>query len=568
MSAVGNMSLALARLLHRTHPWGITFIALATACNAPTCTREPPASVLDAAVAPTLAPTPPANPLAGTPCETLANAGPPHPRGPLPEDPKLAAFTTQVESVADEYLALEALNVGQMESLGWRGPDEATRACARVLWDRLREQLPVQSELRLRAQAMTQALFEWKDGGTQAPATRDVLPGAKPPGPVVRAWSLTGRDADSQVCDSVAGFLKPFPPNPRLRRALLLHFSPCVIDFSSFDGPLDVTEPLMRATAAALPDRIALTYALRLAKAKTEPQLEASIFIADVPPFHRIPLDLGPTGNALRVIRDLVAKDDAQRLALLAIAKQRAEAQAPAQRRARWVALVAYLEAGVPDPGTPPEAGLARALSADMASARWALGLIPNELHESVPRPYPHVRDRALTAALAARSEALETDEDVVLALDAVSRAAPGTGAPLLVRAAGSKLSGVRDAALAAIKRQVEQLPDPRGAHAVFAPHIDGLRMGLASQTCTSDEALQTLADLGDLKLDVEVAACLLSHPERVDRDTLPALRRVCRRREFGWSQTAQVLDHMPVTTELGEVVRGVALLCRTGQGW
>lgn len=539
---------------------------LVGACSArPSCTG--PSDVHDAADAvPTSTPAPTPSSahaeLSGTPCETLANAGPPHPRGPLPDDPKLAAFTTQVESVADEYLALDALNVGQIEESGWHGPDEPTRACARVLWDRLREKLPAQSELRLRAQARTEALLEWQDGGTQ----RDVLPGAKPPGPLERVWSLTGQDAQSQVCDSVAGFLKPFPPNPRLRRALLLHFSPCVIDFSSFDGPLDVDEPLLRTTAQALPDRIALTFALRLAKAKTEPQLEASIWKPDVPPFHRIPLDLGPTGNALRVIRDLVAKNDAQRLALLTIAKQRAEAHAPAQRRARWVALVAYLEAGVPDPGTPPEAGLARALSADMASARWALGLIPNELHESAPRPYPYVRDRALTAALAARSEALETDEDVVLALDAVSRAAPGTGAPLLVRAAGSQLPGVRDAAFAAIKRQVEQFRDPRRARAVFAPHIDGLRRGLASQICTTDDALQTLADVGDLKLDVEMAACLVSHPERVDGYTLGALSRVCSRREFGWSQTVQLLEHVPETPELGTRAREVARFCKTGQ--
>jgi hypothetical protein len=134
------ISIAWARLGRPIHPWGFTVSALATACNAPSCTRQPPPQVFEVALSPSSA-TPPANPLSGTPCETLANAGPPHPRGPLPDDPKLAAFTTQVESVADEYLALEALNVGQIEESGWHGPDEPTRACARVLWDPLREKL-------------------------------------------------------------------------------------------------------------------------------------------------------------------------------------------------------------------------------------------------------------------------------------------------------------------------------------------------------------------------------------------------------------------------------------------
>jgi hypothetical protein len=348
-------------------------------------------------------------------------------------------------------------------------------------------------------------------------------------------------------------------------RALLFHFSPCVEDnFNSIDGPLDVNEPFVRATAAGIPDRLALTFDLLQARAEMRED-DMSMWVWDTTPFPRITLDLGPTGNALRVLGELVAAHPDQRTGLLAVAKRRATSTAPPHRRARWAALAAYLDAGVPDPGVPPEAGLARALGADAASARWALGLIPNELEEHAPRPFPYVRDVALTKAIAARSEAVETDEDTVLALDASSLAAPGTGLALAVRATSSPQPGVQRAAMAAMKRQIQQLDGAGRAHALFAPHMADLRRGLVSRVCTSTEVLSFLAAAGDDALDTEASSCLTSNPDP-GTSYLHELFGQCMAREFGMSKTASALEAIAKPGEEGDYTRRVARGCKTGK--
>jgi hypothetical protein len=250
---------------------------------------------------------------------------------------------------------------------------------------------------------------------------------------------------------------------------------------------------------------------------------------------------------------------------LLAVAKRRATSTAPPHRRARWAALAAYLDAGVPDPGVPPEAGLARALGADAASARWALGLIPNELEEHAPRPFPYVRDVALTKAIAARSEAVETDEDTVLALDASSLAAPGTGLALAVRATSSPQPGVQRAAMAALTRQIQQLDGSGRAHALFAPHMADLRRGLVSRVCTSTEVLSFLAAAGDDALDTEASSCLTSNPDP-GTSYLHELFGQCMAREFGMSKTASALEAIAKPGEEGDYTRRVARGCKTGK--
>ena len=69
-----------------------------------------------------------------------------------------------------------------------------------------------------------------------------------------------------RACESAPKFLAAFPENARLRRALILHYGPCVEDnYNSIDGPLDRTEIFMHETLKSWPDRAALDFELLVA---------------------------------------------------------------------------------------------------------------------------------------------------------------------------------------------------------------------------------------------------------------------------------------------------------------
>lgn len=509
-------------------------------------------------------PAPPPVSLEGTYCVAI-DSTPYRPRGPLPQDPVLAEWTQWVESATEQYLALVAY--GAAHDRATPPPDARELACIRRLYGVVQTRMPEGSFLRVYAHEIVTRLLSYADAGADAPSAP--AEGRKPT-PDARIHRLTEQDTtDEQSCRSTRAFLAGMPENARLRRALLLHFTGCVEDnYSSVDGELDRYEPFLRATAEASPDRLGLDFELLTASASQLMDAERSTLRWLREPFGRITLDLGETGNALRVVRDLARGRPDVAPALLPTARRLAVlARLPPHRRARWVALRAYLEAGAPDPGEPMEPGLVRELeSGDARRVQWALGFLPNELEEHAPRPYPFIRDKALIGALvrASSQERVLSEEENVLLLDALSRTPPGTAFAFLVRMTASPSESVWLAASQAIDRQLFQL-EGASPVPVLSPHIEGLRAGLGRHVCTHVEALSLLIAANDKQLDAELASCLSSHAV-LDTSFLQSLFGECvRHHDLGWARTAAALDALAKPGDSGEYARHVAHGCRIG---
>ena len=296
-------------------------------------------------------------------------------------------------------------------------------------------------------------------------------------------------------------------------------------------------------------------------------------------PFARIPLDLGLSGNALRVVRDLKKERPAIVQDLLPVVRKYAAKGLPSNRKARWTALEAYLEAGAPDPGEPREPALARALEGDERSARWALGYLPNQLEEHAPRPIPYLRDSAVIKATVARAELVTTDEDRILVLTALSQMPPATALAMMARSTSSPNESVWRAAVEAMDEQIKQLPikaapgdleagEERRAHAakLLAPHLDILRAGLAPRICAHSELITFLADAGDKTIDAEVLRCVDGKPQP-DTDFLGTLVRSCLdHHDLGWAKTGTALTNTADPGDNGNYARRVSNGCLTGR--
>jgi hypothetical protein len=366
-------------------------------------------------------------------------------------------------------------------------------------------------------------------------------------------------------------YLAEFPDNARLRRAAILHFSPYVEDnFSSVDGDLDREEVFMRATANTWPARLGVDFELMVAG---DPQSRDARYFTMRwlrHPFGRATLDLGNTGNALRVARDLGrGHPEVTRALLPAVERVATSESLPAHRRARWAALRSYLLAGAPDPGQPMEPALTKELlQGDSRGMQWALGFIPNELEEHAPNPYPIIRDKALIDALVKCADSPShayTDEEQVLLLDATSRTPPGTALAFMVRMTASPNESVWLAAIEAMRRQMAQLETPEARIALLAPHLAGLRAGLGKKVCSHVEALTFLVNANDSEIDAEEASCLQGKPAP-DVSYLQDLFGAClRHHELGWQRTSAALHAGAQPGEDGAYARRVASGCGSG---
>lgn len=497
--------------------------------------------------------------LAGTPCELLDNAPTVGPRSALPSDPLLASYTEQIEGALEASLALEGLV--QATDYGYRKPlTEAENACARRLLAIVTSKLAPEDIMRKAAQESASILLRGDASTPERTKLRETLALAADASLSVPSNVKLERRFDSSresgYTTSVTEYLASFPANARLRRALVPHFHPIVEDnYSSFDGDLDKNEVLLRETVEAWPARAALDYELLVAADWTSQDPEQRTWMWLRVPFARITLDLGRTGNALRVVRDLAKQRPEIAKELLPVAKKWHARARASNQRARWSALVAYLEADAPDPGDPPEPALARAIAGDERSARWALGYVPNELEEHAPRPFPFVRDRAVIQATVARAEKVTTDEDRILVLDALAQMPPGTSLETIASMTASLNPNVWRAAVEAISRQIDQLPikaEPgelaagveRRKHAasLLGPHVSELHADLAPRVCAHPEAIAFLADAGDKEIDDAVVHCIEATPNP-DIDFLTTLFHACLDHpRLGWTKTGRAL--------------------------
>jgi hypothetical protein len=521
--------------------------------------------------------------LEGTLCDVIAKAPPGRARGPLPSEPALAAWTLQVERGIEEALALEA--IGEAHDYGHGAPvDEREVACVRKLWAAVARELPARHRMRVVAEETVTRLLRHHDGGSsERVKLARALDASAPSSSAVPgdADALRLLDvATTEPGSSAAKYLAAFPSNARLRRALILHFGPSIEDnYSSRDGDLDQTEIFMRETTASWPERAGLDFELLVASDWTSQDPRQRTWAWLRAPFARITLDLGATGNALRVVRDLQKQHPPIATLLLPVAQRRAAMSVPSNRRARWTALAAYLEAGAPDPGDPPEPALARALEGDDRSARWALGYLPNELEDHAPRPFPYIRDPAVIKGVVARAGRVTTDEDRILALDVLAQMPPGTALATIARSTTSPNEGVWRAAIAAMEGQIQQMPikAPPGereadaerrkhAAALLAPHVDVVRAGLVPRLCAHPQAITLLADAADEQLDAELLPCIEGKPQPAT-DFLATLLRVCvDHRALGWTKSGEALSKTAEAGDRGAYARRVANGCIKGE--
>lgn len=519
--------------------------------------------------------------LAGTLCEVIAKAPPARPQGPLPSDPALAAWTEQVESTLEEALALEAIYEASNYFYG-PSPSEAEVACIRKLWAHVEARLPAGRMRSIAEDAVSRLLR--RDAATPERAKLAVIRGraldASSPASSSSATTELLREVATlgdRACSSAPDFLAAFPDNARLRRALVLHYGPCVEDnFNSIDGVLDRNEIFMRETVKSWPDRVALDFELIVAADPTSQDPKQRTWRWLRVPFARIPLDLGLSGNALRVVRDLKKERPAIVQDLLPTVRKYAAKDMPSNRRARWMALAAYLDADAPDPGEP---ALLRALEGDPRSARWALGYLPNQLEEHAPRPFPYLRDPATIKATIARAELVTTDEDRILVLNALAQMPPGTALARMARSTSSPTESVWRAAMDAMEAQIKQVPikaapgdleaeAERRAHAakLLAPHLEALRVGLAPRICARPEVITFLADANDTSIDEAVLPCV-DGKLQPNADFLVTLLGACRdHHDLGWTKTGTALSKTAEPGDKGNYARRVSNVCVTGR--
>jgi len=521
----------------------------------------------------------------GTYCETLARLPTAHhPRGPLPDDPVLKKWTTDMESATEAYLAHRAISDRHSRA---NPPDERESACLNELTLTLRKTLPEKS--RLQGYMLSDAQ-RFLDASILPPMPPEIRLRTPANSDDTLGWlqklTETARyhegSEDSEHCRSIFTYLKRFPDNARLKRGLALHFGACVEDnFNSIDGELDRNEVFFRLTATTFPERLGVDFMLVTAADDTT-RMRSGLAWSETP-FGRLPIDLGMTGNGLKVVRDVTKERPELAKDLLPTASRWAtEPEMPVQRRARWVGLAAYLEAGTPDPGEPETPALIRAIDKDVASARWALAFLPNELQEHAPRPYPYIKDAELIRAVTERLESLPNDEDVVLALDVLSRMPPGTGLRFIAKKIATQ--ALLKPASSAIYRQIAQLEiaDPYPMDSSFigyeedngrkanikkflAPVLPELRAALLPSLCDDSDALTLLVRGGDPDIDAEYAACALASPSRLDR-TNDTIHSACSGyRELGWKLTAKALEVSAPAGPQGDFQRRIANDCRSG---
>jgi hypothetical protein len=474
-------------------------------------------------------------------CATLAGMGTPAPRGPLPDDPALATWTLSVEPAIGPYLALAAATT--------RGtaPTPERRACVQSLWKRIAaSSVPRDGVLRKRAADLAARFLKGdavaasiaEEGGAYATAAwlydglgrpldaarlRKAEQDAEAAGKArveehasaahgdaaaeMRFFVTLPDDIRAKGCERGLPALLARVPGARLRRVLAVHYRPCLFDnYNSIDGELDPFEPLLRETAAAAPRELAGTFELlAMADPSALDVSETGMFWAGAP-FGRVTGDLGLTGNALHVTRDVLREAPDAAPGVAAAAKRQADRHVGSHRRARWLALQAYVEAGAPDGDDGPT--LLAALSAPAPARRWALAWLPNELEEHAPTPPKLVGEPALVAATTRAALASDAAEDWVLALDAVATLEPPAGVEAIARAAANPDDGVWRAAVAALRAQLTHVG--WGSVATrFAESRATLTTAFVPRLCAERDIVNLLAAMRAPELDGGVAGCL-----------------------------------------------------------
>ena len=486
-------------------------------------------------------------------------------RETLPEDPSLAQFTLRTEGIFDLVLELRGLTRDRKN----HSPESDRRVLE--LWEKMVDTLPEDDLLLQRIAGNVAKYFLGRDAlkvaqineydnpdwaaslyeelGRLADAARmeakgeryrrreeelwEWHAGLEEGGGDIKTW-LDGQPVADRLSFLTTGVSNPWarggdrgfgysvaslPDNARLRRAMTLYYFPCRdCGLSSFDGGLDVSEPILRLTAEAFPQRLGETYRLVVAAGHGQYGWHTGPY--------RIPGDFSPTGNALVLTRDLLRLAPDARKGILAVARAKSREAVEPPRRCRWQALVAYLEDGAPDPGEEAKQMLMAKLAGTPPERRWALAWIPNELAESAPDPYPYVTDRALGEAIAAAAAKCQTPEDRILALDALGIVPPISGLEFICQMAGSEEPGMAEMAITAILtqyRRAQPLTHDEESRLAIQPNEDfvaalpALREAfyphLPEQAWKRGEDLMHMfAELGDPGLDAEVAG-------RVGRD-------------------------------------------------
>lgn len=479
----------------------------------------------------------------------------------LPADRELAEWVQRGEGVFDLVLELWAT----ARPYGRKGPIDAKKALA--LWKRIAPRLPKEDLLRQRICYTVAKVFEQSDPATAAKIAesckypswsaslyrragkkddeRRMSDVAKQHARREEAFQklmkrFTRREADLQdwlgkqpvmeriefLTSGVAGpwarqcdkgfshFVASLPKNVRLRRVMTLYYTPCgKCGLSPSDGELDLAEPILRTTAAALPDKLGRTYRLLVQAGMGE----SSWLTGPL----RIPGDWGPTGNALRVTGELLRAAPGAKAEILAVARKWAEANKTPAQRCRWLALAAFLQDGAPDVRRDWETVLPKKLRGTEIQRRWALAWLPNELAEAPKKPLKFTTNHVPNAvAQAARKCA--TAEDKILACDAIG-ALPAPAGLEVAMAMASQDSPLQlwRMAVDALRRQYRRAGRRRGAAAgppaplpAFAALLPAFRKALyprLSQRQETDFVLKFLAELRDPKLDAEVARHLLA---------------------------------------------------------
>jgi hypothetical protein len=471
-------------------------------------------------------------------CDLLAQIPKDTSSSPLPQDLELAAWTVHVESAFEPLLGLRAL----IEPLGKRVSEE-TIQCAGLLYERLKN--APSPQVQYTAGFLMYRLEQVRNlKGTQ-PEFEEIIRKTHVPTSLKFAHALH----DESKCRSTKAFLAGVANNARLHRALLLSFNPCVEDnFNSIDGELDVTEPLFRLTAETWPRHLPVLFELLS-------ELDGLHTLRQAwrgPSFSRILLDLGVTGNALRVVDEVVKAYPDQREPLRAIAERwAAREDEPLQRRARWRALVALLR----DTTAHAFSDLAAItrLSADAETVRWSLAAIPNQLLEQAPNPYPWLSNPALIRALEQAIPKLQDDQDKLLMIDVLAKAKIGTGVTWLVAQTGSPKRELKLAALSALHRQSSQAPG--GVATLLGSSHSLLHDNLAASLCDVPAALDVLVELRDPSLDRPVSECLRSsHVE--DATVIQSINAACMQARTPWPNTAKRLKDLATGAEKGYALR------------
>jgi hypothetical protein len=319
------------------------------------------------------------------------------------------------------------------------------------------------------------------------------------------------------------------PPNARVRRAVALAYTPAPsCGSSSPEEGYDVAEPLLRTTAEAAPDELGRTFGFLTYLSR------GSIgWRGRGAPSGDVPGDFGPGKGALRVARELF-RADPDGAARFARTVRDVAGAIEGGAGPRWAALIAYLDEGAPDPGGDEAwPALAALLSRGTPrERRWALGWVgpPGRAHRAYepPRGAAAEREAALTAAVTEAALRAEDDDDLALAMRALTAFPNEEALPAIVRAAQG--AAWQDAARAleqlsfsdADRRLWGEMPPPRGSRWQSMPPSPALRgvraelhRGLAPHVCDGDAtaAFSALARLDDPALDEVTAACFAARP-------------------------------------------------------